>query len=306
MARSPYEFKRIIDRLRSKKSRAIYPVIGAGLFLLLFVVVTWNDGLPDYLQEDANASGDNPIPIYEIYPEEPIPPRKPLPEPPSHKPRIAIIIDDIGYDRVIAKKILDLGKPITLSIFPYSPHGQDIAAEAASRGIEIMMHLPMEPVEYPSINPGPGVLLTSMSRGRFIHQLNKNISMLSTIKGVNNHMGSRLTASSTHVYQVLSVLKKNNLFFIDSLTTGRSRCDTIARILQIPFATRDVFLDHVLDENVIRGQFIRLLHIANSYGEAVGIGHPHQVTYRILREMLPIFEDRVDLVPASDIVHTIG
>jgi len=119
-------------------------------------------------------------------------------------------------------------------------------------------------------------------------------------------MGSRMTAVSTQMYQILSALKKRDLFFIDSLTTSQSLCRSCAHILQIPFAQRDVFLDHVVDEGTIRIKIGQLIRIADHYGEAVGIGHPHPETYNALREMLPELQKEVELVPASEIVHTAG
>ncbi len=245
-------------------------------------------------------------PLFEIYPEEEISPLRQIPEPGFTLPKVAIIIDDIGYDREIADKFLSLDATITFSMFPHSPFQERIMKNARAKGILLMLHLPMEPVEYPQVNPGPGALLTSMSPDQLIHQLEDNLDALPHIRGVNNHMGSRMTAISTQMYQILSVLKKRNLFFIDSLTTADSRCRSSARLLQIPFAQRDVFLDHIPKMELIRRQVNRLVRIANHYGEAIGIGHPYEATYQVFREMFPELKKRVRLVPASEVAHTIG
>lgn len=245
-------------------------------------------------------------PVFEIYPEEEISPFGRIPEPGVSLPRVAIIIDDMGYDLNMAEKLLSLDAPLTFSIFPHSPFQEAILSRAGEKEIETMLHLPMEPVEYPAVNPGPGALLTRMTPDQLILQLKKNLDALPSAKGVNNHMGSKMTTVSTHIYQILSVLKKRDLFFIDSLTTPHSLCKSTARLLQIPFAQRDVFLDHLLTPEVVRRQLKRLIRIANHYGEAVGIGHPHNVTYQAIREMLPELRKKVRLVPASEIVHTIG
>jgi hypothetical protein len=166
-----------------------------------------------------------------------------------------------------------------------------------------MLHLPLEPLEYPSVDPGPGTLLTSMSPDELIIQLNKNLDAIPFIKGVNNHMGSKMTTSSTQIYQIFSILKKRNLFFIDSLTTSESLCKPSARLLQLPFAQRDVFIDHFQESDFIRKQINLLIRIADKHGEAIGIAHPHIITYNILRELLPELQKKVQLVPASQIVH---
>ena len=108
-----------------------------------------------------------------------------------------------------------------------------------------MLHLPMEPSEYPMVNPGPGALLSSMSADELIAQLKKDLQSVSSIKGVNNHMGSKMTQHSAQMYQIFSILKKEGLYFIDSRTTSKTLCKPSARLLQVPFAERDVFLDHI-------------------------------------------------------------
>lgn len=250
------------------------------------------------------------IPTYEIYPTKEIPPEKPpIEKPPidlKQLPLVAIIIDDLGYDKKIAKKLSQLNGGLTFSILPYSPFQKSIARLAHDNGLGTMLHLPMEPFEYPAVNPGPGTLLTTMTPDQLIRQLEKNLASVPYIKGVNNHMGSKMTSESDQMYQIFSILKKRNLYFIDSRTSGKTLCKPSARLFQIPFAQRDVFIDHFQDPDFIRKQIHELVRIAQRNGQAVGIGHPHTITYEILREMMPELEKKVKLVPASEIVHPVS
>jgi polysaccharide deacetylase 2 family uncharacterized protein YibQ len=256
-------------------------------------------------------------PTFEIYPKEKPAPREPLarkdipaaiPKPAPRKalPSVALIIDDLGYDKKIAQKFAQLDLVLTFSILPHSPFQQKIARLARSKGLEIMIHMPMEPVEYPQVNPGPGTLLTSMSPDELIEQLDQNLNTLPGVKGVNNHMGSRMTSESTQMYQIFSLLKKRGLFFIDSRTTAESLCEPSARLFQVPFAQRDVFIDHHLKPDFIRNQIKELIRIAKKNGEAVGIMHPHSTTLKILQEMIPDLKGQIRLVPASKVVHPVG
>ena len=249
-------------------------------------------------------------PTFEIYPTEKVPVERPIPKPekpsPTKLPRVAIIIDDLGYDKKIAEKFLELDAVLTFSILPHSPFQKNIAGRAQAKGLEVMLHLPMEPMEYPTVDPGPGTLLASMSPDELIDQLEKNLNTLPSIKGVNNHMGSRLTAESSQLYQIFSVLKKRGLFFIDSRTTAKTLAKPSARLFKVPFAQRDVFLDHRQDPKFIRTQIRELIDIAKRHGVAVGIAHPHMSTYDILKEMLPDLKQEVQLVPASQIVEVMG
>lgn len=249
-------------------------------------------------------------PVYEIYTPEAkrsIPSsKKPSSLPPfTARPKVAIIFDDLGYDSRIVKKIIDLNVPLTLSVLPHSPLRHTIARGARQKGMEIMLHLPMEPMEYPGVKPGPGALLVSMSPDVLIHQLESNLNSVPEAKGVNNHMGSRMTTISTQMYQIFTILKKRHLYFIDSRTTKDSLCKPAARLLQIQFAERDVFLDHTQDPNTIRKQLKRLIQIALEKGHAIGIGHPHEATYRVLRDMLPVLAEKVTIVPVSELVYSI-
>jgi len=247
-----------------------------------------------------------PPPTYEVFPpvETPPPPAL-IPAPPAlpGKPRVALVIDDLGYDTRLAEAFLDLDIPLTLAVLPFSPHQREVVAAARRHGQAVMLHLPMEPEEYPNVDPGPGALLARMSPDELIAQLRRDLDEIPEAVGVNNHMGSRLTRESAQLNQIFSVLRERGLFFIDSRTTPDSLGYQSARLLKVPFAQRDVFLDHRQDPDFVRRQIKELLRRAEKSGHAVGIGHPHQVTLDVLREMLPEIRRRVELVPAASVVR---
>ncbi|MGD8834243.1 MAG: divergent polysaccharide deacetylase family protein [Desulfobacteraceae bacterium] len=246
-------------------------------------------------------------PEYEVYPEKPLPPDKPITRlrqlPGDHPPIVAIVIDDIGYDRQIADQMLSLDAPLTFSVLPHGPHSVRFASEARAKGREIMLHLPMEPDEFPEVNPGPGALLTQMSADELIAQLNSNLDLIPGLKGVNNHMGSGISKSPERMRQIFSILKKRGLYYIDSRTTAETVARRSARLFKLPFAERDIFIDHVEDENFIRSQLKRLIRRAQKQGYAIGIAHPHKVTHRVLADYLTLLKDKVALVPASMVVE---
>lgn len=247
-------------------------------------------------------------PAYEIFPQKE-PPQKPitkLPQlPGDHPPLVAIIIDDIGYDLQAANQLLKLDAPLTFSVLPYGPHSKEIAAKARSSGHEIMLHLPMEPKEFPAVNPGPGALLNQMSADDFIGQLKSDIDQIPGLKGVNNHMGSAISTSPDRMRQIFSIIKKRGLYYIDSRTTAETVARPSAQLLQIPFTERDIFIDHIETRTFIRKQIHELIKRARRQGYAVGIAHPHELTYRMLAELMPELKESVELVPASMVVDTV-
>jgi len=263
-------------------------------------------------------------PEFEVYPEKPVPSTRSAATPPAKTartnavktpplqspaipedvlPKVAIIIDDFGYDLQMAKRFINLKGQLTCAVLPQSAYGRQIAILAKEAGHEVMLHQPMEPNEYPMVDPGPGAILASMTPDERISRLTANIDAVPGVVGVNNHMGSKLTTLSDEMNQVFTALKSRGLFFVDSRTTAATVSQSAARLFKVPFAERDVFLDHVREEGEIRAQIENLINIAEIHGKAVGIGHPHEVTYRILKEALPGMKKRVHLVPASAIAE---
>ncbi|MBF0468376.1 MAG: divergent polysaccharide deacetylase family protein [Desulfamplus sp.] len=220
----------------------------------------------------------------------------------SKPPRIAIIIDDMGYDPKIADSISRIDKNITISILPGSPFGRRIAQTLHSRGTQIMLHLPMEPLQYPSVNPGHGAILSDMTPDNVLTLLNKNLESVPHAIGVNNHMGSRLTTLSVQMVQIFEILKQKNLFFIDSLTSNQSSGIKSARQVNLSFASRDIFLDNIKDKAYIKKQFRELIRMAKQNGTSIAIGHPYNETYIVLKEEIPSLPKNIKLVPVSELV----
>lgn len=225
-----------------------------------------------------------------------------LPKEKDDIPQIVIIIDDIGYDRQVAMDLCLLDSNLTFSVLPFSPYGLSIAEKLSAKGAQLMLHLPMEPVQYPKVNPGPGALFSSMTPDKLLAQLRKDLNQVPGIVGVNNHMGSRLTADSDKMNQIFTILKKKELFFIDSRTSPTSQGEASARLFKLKFAQRDIFLDNSQNIPYIRGQFARLIKIARKHGTAIGIGHPYKVTLEALKIELPKLKGKIRIVPASQLV----
>lgn len=218
------------------------------------------------------------------------------------KPRIALIIDDIGYSPAIARQFMQLGIPLTYSVLPRLPHSHDLAVEIRYKGQEIMLHQPMEPYNS-SYDPGPGALYVGYDARKIARILEENISVVPYAVGINNHMGSKFTSSSREIRETLCVVKDKGLFFVDSLTSSRSKAYRTAKRLHISSARRNIFLDNVLDESAILFQLYKLRQHAIKYGYAVGIGHPFSETARAIGKFLTnVNEHEVSFVHASKIL----
>ena len=228
----------------------------------------------------------------------------PRPQRPSlrgqDKPRIAIVIDDIGPDYRAAKESVGLPQFISLSFLPYADHLPELAAAAKEAGHEIMVHMPMEPDDVQNNNPGPGVLLTAHSSEEIKERLDKALSSFGGYVGVNNHMGSRFTANRAGMSIVLNELRRRNLFFLDSRTTAESTAAELAARLSLRFVGRDVFLDNEISSASVTKQLEQLERIAKRNGSAVAIGHPHKETFAAIKAWVSQARaDGFDLVPVS-------
>lgn len=217
-------------------------------------------------------------------------------------PKVAIIIDDVGFDAELARAFLELKSPLTLSVLPTAPHAQAIAREAMGKGAEVLLHLPMEPRESNGEGPGSGALLARMGEAEFVETLNNHLSRIPGIKGVNNHMGSLLTEREDKMGLLFRELKKRHLFFVDSRTTPQTVASKVAAEMKVPVASRSVFLDHELSAEAMKTQWDRFLEAAREQGQAVMIAHPHRETLLFLREHLPSLRSEVKLVRVADIV----
>jgi polysaccharide deacetylase 2 family uncharacterized protein YibQ len=217
-------------------------------------------------------------------------------------PKIAIVIDDLGYDRHIAQEFIDLQAPLTLSFLPQAPHAKEMALLAKKRGKGTLLHLPMEPLDYPRTNPGPGALLLTMSTNEIIQIIDNDFNEFSFVQGANNHMGSRFTENREKMAVVLESLKKRNLFFLDSLTTAQSVVPSLAEGLGVKYLQRNIFLDNEVAEEPIRQQLEKLIQVAQAQGFAVGCGHPYPLLLQVIRDQLPSLKNKVEIVSLSQLI----
>lgn len=236
----------------------------------------------------------------------PQPEAEPAPKPQIYgpgKPKVAIVIDDFGINRNLADCFMDLDMPITISVLPFLEHSKDIARSAHERGFEVMLHLPMQPQKWPNINPGPGVLLTSMDRNEIRGRVRAAIEAVPYAAAVNNHMGSKFTEDRERIGWALKEINQHGLAFLDSMTSNRSQAYNEARRLNLTTSYRNIFLDNVQDEQAIRLQLRKLVTKARQDGLAVGIGHVYPVTCQVLRNEYNQLKSKVDLVPFTRILE---
>jgi len=219
-------------------------------------------------------------------------------------PRAAIVIDDLGQSFSHLEQLAGLDIPLSIAVIPGLPATARTVSEASRRGIEMLLHQPMEPQEASGNNPGAGALLTSMTTEVLRAQVRANLDAVPGAVGVNNHMGSRFTVDAAGLGALMAEIKEHGLFWLDSRTTAGTQGVEVAHAMGVPALARDIFIDAEVNVDFIRRQVRKLIEMARDHGTAVGIGHPHPETIAVLRELRPeLLESGVTLVPVSTLVR---
>ena len=222
--------------------------------------------------------------------------------PQQTRPKIIIVLDDMGIDKRAFERVMQLPGPLTLSFLPYAEGVRELAQKAQAADREVMLHLPMAP--YGDADPGPHALDGEMLGTNFIKELEWNLERLDGFVGVNNHMGSKLTADEAAMKTLLAHLNQRGLFFLDSVTTGETTVRRAGAKVGARVFSRDVFLDaEVSDAAAIQRRLGLVEQIARETGFAVAIGHPKPETIDVLGPWLASAPYRgFDLAPASALI----
>ncbi|MBE9528182.1 MAG: divergent polysaccharide deacetylase family protein [Proteobacteria bacterium] len=217
--------------------------------------------------------------------------------------RIAIVIDDFGYDIKRLRRLFGVDAEIAVAVLPHQKYSTASAEEAHLHGWQVLLHLPMEP-ENSSVNdPGKGALYTSMDNSAIRTTLDRDLSSVPYVSGVNNHMGSKATADTRMMRIVLKQVAERGLFFLDSRTTAKSVAGDLMASMGVRGGVRSIFLDNTRNHDYIRAQIGELVRTARRTGSAIAIGHPYNETIDVLLETVPLLkESGIEVVSITDLM----
>lgn len=204
------------------------------------------------------------------------------------KGKIAIVIDDWGYNLNNLPILKEIKYPLTLSVLPHLSYSKTISAEAHNLGKEVILHLPMEPLE--KLRLEKSTVSTTMDEASIVNIIEQDLANVTYAKGVSNHMGSKATQDARTMTIVFKELKKRGIYFLDSFVTPNSAGQALSEKMHIRFAARDIFLDNKEESQYIMKQINRLKLKAAFYGQAIGIGHDRKSTLEVLKEVMPQLE----------------
>jgi hypothetical protein len=219
--------------------------------------------------------------------------------------QVALIMDDMGNSLETLDEIVALGRPITVSVLPYSAHAAETARMAHERGLEVLLHLPLESINnHEAMADTEGLIMAMMTEPAIVAAFEASYDRVPFAAGTNNHMGSRFTAERDLMRMILKPIKERGLFFVDSRTTAKTVALEEAQKMGVRSTQRDVFLDADEDRGRIRGRLIELLQKARKKGRAVGICHPFPETLAVLKSSLFLLDSyNLEAVPVSRLVR---
>ena len=222
----------------------------------------------------------------------------------ENQPRIAIIIDDLGYQLAVGRRAIELPGPVVFAVLPGTPQARKLAGYAHNRGREVLLHLPLQAVDYTG-PVEPGALMLDMSRDSFRATFADAIATVPFAVGVSSHRGSLLTQHPGHMAWLMEEIReREDLFFVDSYTTHESIALKVAAEEGVIATKRDVFLDNERTLEAVAREFERLKVIARKNGQAIAIGHPFPETLELLERELPKLQNEgIELVTISELLR---
>lgn len=204
------------------------------------------------------------------------------------KPKLVIIIDDV-VSKTQKDKILNIGYPITMAFLP--PNGVQKESAIIAQNLPFhIIHFPMQAsknfknIEVNTLNISDSYE-TIEARVKKLRDLYPNTTY------TNNHTGSVFTENYEAMDKLFRALKKYNFIFVDSKTTPNSVAKELSIKYQMPYIVRDTFLDNDRSFTAIQNQLKDAIRVAKKQGFAIAIGHPYEVTFKVLKESKHLLND---------------
>jgi hypothetical protein len=206
---------------------------------------------------------------------------------PAPGPRLAIVVDGLGYDPVRDAEWLDFPERITVSVIPHGPSSKSFAASARTRGFGVILHVPMEPEGAVADRSEPFLLRREMTPEEIADRFARMAADVPQANGASNHMGSAFTSDLAAMTAFAQALKGKGFFFVDSVTSRGTVASMTMEAAGVPATRRDVFLDEDGRPEEMPRQWAAAVALAKERGVAVLLCHSRRETRKALLELLP-------------------
>ncbi len=219
----------------------------------------------------------------------------------SDVPKIAIMLGGMGLNASLTEKaVKDLPGDVTFAFAPYGENLQDQVDKARANGHEVMLQLPMEPMGYPTNNPGPKTLLAEAPPDDNIASLRWHMSRFQGYTGITNYLGARMLGSATALKPVLSEIQKRGLLYLEDNSAALTASQEIAKQVRLPIRRGELVIDADASRDSIMAALELLEAQARTNGSAIGTGSGLAITTDTVKEWAAGLRERgFVLVPVS-------
>ena len=215
------------------------------------------------------------------------------------KPRIALVVGGLGLNAAATRTAIERLPPeVTLSFVPYAEGLQGWVDLARADGHEVMLEIPMEPLDYPNNDPGPYTLMASARGEETVKRLEWLLARATGYFAVTNYLGGRFLGAEAGMGAFLGALKGRGLGFLDD-GSAPMRINP-----GLPRASADTVVDEQLSAEAIDRQLLALEAAALQRGQSLGAGFAYPVTIdAVLRWSQGLAGRGYQLSPASAIAR---
>lgn len=215
--------------------------------------------------------------------------------------RVALVIGGLAVSQTGTQAaIAKLPAEVTLA---FAPQGNSIGRwmqVARQSGHEVIMQVPLEPFDYPNVNPGRNTLTVAATPDENLKNLRWALSRTTNYTGVMNYMGARFSADATAMGPLMAELGKRGLAYVDDGSSARSLAPELALKDGVPFVGGDTAIDAVQDRGAILKKLDGLEATARAKGFAVGIGSAFDLTVDTVSSWVTEAKKRgIEIVPVS-------
>ncbi|RBQ32636.1 hypothetical protein CRU92_02675 [Arcobacter sp. FW59] len=215
------------------------------------------------------------------------------------KPKLAIVIDDV-VTKTQKDRIINLGYPVTMAFLPPTK-GHTESAKIAKNLPFYMIHFPLQ-ASNGFKNFEENTLNITDSYETIEKRVKKLREWYPNAIYTNNHTGSVFTQNYEAMDKLFRALKKYNFIFVDSKTSPNSTAKELSIKYKMPYIVRDVFLDNDRDFVSVQKQLKSAINIAKKNGYAIAIGHPYDITLKVLKESKNLLNE-VELIYVNQLPY---
>ena len=217
-------------------------------------------------------------------------------------PRVAVLLNGLGVPGAADGDIIKgLPPPVSLAYGAYGRGLQERVTKVRTAGHEVFLAIPLEPNNYPSTDPGPHALLTTLPPKDNIKRLQWAMSRYAGYIGVTNYMGAKFQSDLGSVAPVFEELKRRGLLYRADGSTDGSVTDRVATALELEYEVADV----QLDDGRMDRQLAKLEAAAKENGTAIGVAKAAPGTVKRIADWAGSLERKgLVLVPVSAVVRT--